>query len=36
LGKTRWFPLVFMNYFNGNLDDWDPLVTDGCSTTQWR
>jgi pimeloyl-ACP methyl ester carboxylesterase len=28
-GKSGGFPLVFMNYFSGNLDDWDPLVTDG-------
>jgi len=28
-GKPGGFPLVFMQYFSGNLDDWDPLVTDG-------
>jgi pimeloyl-ACP methyl ester carboxylesterase len=28
-GKPGGIPLVFMNYFSGNLDDWDPLVTDG-------
>jgi pimeloyl-ACP methyl ester carboxylesterase len=28
-GKPGGMPLVFMNYFTGNLDDWDPLVTDG-------
>jgi pimeloyl-ACP methyl ester carboxylesterase len=28
-GKSGGAPLVFMNYFTGNLDDWDPLVTDG-------
>jgi pimeloyl-ACP methyl ester carboxylesterase len=28
-GKPGGPPLVFMNYFTGNLDDWDPLVTDG-------
>jgi pimeloyl-ACP methyl ester carboxylesterase len=28
-GKPGGFPLVFMNYFSANLDDWDPLVTDG-------
>jgi pimeloyl-ACP methyl ester carboxylesterase len=28
-GKPDGFPLVFLNYFSGNLDDWDPLVTDG-------
>jgi pimeloyl-ACP methyl ester carboxylesterase len=29
LGKSGGSPLVFMNYFTGNLDDWDPLVIDG-------
>src|SRR5262249_787391 len=28
-GKQGGLPLVFANYFTGNLDDWDPLVTDG-------
>jgi pimeloyl-ACP methyl ester carboxylesterase len=28
-GKSGAFPLVFLNYFAGNLDDWDPSVTDG-------
>jgi pimeloyl-ACP methyl ester carboxylesterase len=28
-GKPGGFPLVFLNYFTGNLDDWDPLVTNG-------
>jgi pimeloyl-ACP methyl ester carboxylesterase len=28
-GKPGRFPLVFLNYFSGNLDDWDPQVTDG-------
>jgi pimeloyl-ACP methyl ester carboxylesterase len=28
-GKPGGFPLLFMNYFTGNLDDWDPQVTDG-------
>jgi pimeloyl-ACP methyl ester carboxylesterase len=28
-GKPGGFPLVFMNYFTGNLDGWDPLVADG-------
>jgi pimeloyl-ACP methyl ester carboxylesterase len=28
-GKPGGFPLVFLNYFTENLDDWDPLVTDG-------
>jgi pimeloyl-ACP methyl ester carboxylesterase len=27
-GKPGGLPLVFMNYFSGNLDDWDPSVTD--------
>jgi pimeloyl-ACP methyl ester carboxylesterase len=28
-GKSGEAPLVFMQYFSGNLDDWDPQVTDG-------
>jgi pimeloyl-ACP methyl ester carboxylesterase len=28
-GKPGGLPLVFLNYFTGNLDGWDPLVTDG-------
>jgi pimeloyl-ACP methyl ester carboxylesterase len=28
-GNPSGLPLVFLNYFTGNLDDWDPLVTDG-------
>jgi pimeloyl-ACP methyl ester carboxylesterase len=28
-GKPGGLPLVFLNYFSGNLDDWDPLLTDG-------
>jgi pimeloyl-ACP methyl ester carboxylesterase len=28
-GKPGGLPLVFLNYFTGNLDDWGPLVTDG-------
>src|SRR5262249_58221386 len=28
-GKPGGLPLVFLNYFSGNLDDWDPQVTDG-------
>jgi pimeloyl-ACP methyl ester carboxylesterase len=28
-GKSGGVPLVFLNYFSGNLDDWDPRVTDG-------
>jgi pimeloyl-ACP methyl ester carboxylesterase len=28
-GKSGGVPLVFMQYFTGNLDDWDPQVTDG-------
>jgi pimeloyl-ACP methyl ester carboxylesterase len=28
-GKQDGFPLVFLQYFSANLDDWDPLVTDG-------
>jgi pimeloyl-ACP methyl ester carboxylesterase len=28
-GKPGGAPLVFMQYFSANLDDWDPQVTDG-------
>ena len=28
-GNTDGVPLVFLNYFSGNLDDWDPSVTGG-------
>src|SRR5215470_14578201 len=28
-GKTGGIPLVFLQYFSANLDDWDPQVTDG-------
>jgi pimeloyl-ACP methyl ester carboxylesterase len=28
-GKAGGLPLVFLNYFTANLDDWDPQVTDG-------
>ena len=28
-GKSGGAPLVFMQYFSGNLDDWDPQVADG-------
>jgi pimeloyl-ACP methyl ester carboxylesterase len=28
-GKSGGLPLVFLQYFNANMDDWDPLVTNG-------
>jgi pimeloyl-ACP methyl ester carboxylesterase len=28
-GKPGGAPLVFLQYFSANLDDWDPQVTDG-------
>jgi pimeloyl-ACP methyl ester carboxylesterase len=28
-GKSDGAPLVFMQYFSANLEDWDPQVTDG-------
>src|SRR5262245_22526122 len=28
-GKAGGPPLVFLQYFSANLDDWDPQVTDG-------
>jgi pimeloyl-ACP methyl ester carboxylesterase len=31
-GKPGGLPLVFLQYFSANLDDWDPQVTDGFAT----
>jgi pimeloyl-ACP methyl ester carboxylesterase len=31
-GNPGGLPLLFLNYFCGNLDDWDPRVTDGFAT----
>jgi pimeloyl-ACP methyl ester carboxylesterase len=31
-GKPGGLPLVFLQYFSGNLDDWDPRVTDGLAS----
>jgi pimeloyl-ACP methyl ester carboxylesterase len=28
-GRPGGFPLVFLQYFSANLDEWDPQVTDG-------
>ncbi len=28
-GKSGSRPLVFLQYFNANMDDWDPFVTNG-------
>ena len=28
-GKSGGSPLVFLQYFNANMDDWDPFVTNG-------
>ena len=28
-GKPGRLPLVFLQYFSANLDNWDPQVTDG-------
>jgi len=28
-GKSGAIPLVFLQYFNANMDDWDPAVTNG-------
>jgi pimeloyl-ACP methyl ester carboxylesterase len=28
-GAKRGTPLVFLQHFRGNMDNWDPLVTDG-------
>src|SRR6516225_335754 len=28
-GKSGELPLLFLQYFNANMDDWDPSVTNG-------
>src|SRR5271156_5631433 len=28
-GKAGGIPLVFLQYFNANMDDWDPAVVNG-------
>jgi pimeloyl-ACP methyl ester carboxylesterase len=28
-GKSGGLPLIFLQYFNANMDDWDPCVTNG-------
>src|SRR5271155_5600123 len=28
-GKAKGNPLIFMQYFNANMDDWDPAVVNG-------
>jgi pimeloyl-ACP methyl ester carboxylesterase len=28
-GKNGGAPLVFLQYFNASMDDWDPFVTNG-------
>ena len=28
-GKNQGVPLVFFQHFTGNMDNWDPAVTDG-------
>jgi hypothetical protein len=41
-GRTGMVPLLFLEYFNSNMDGWDPVVTNGlaadhdsfCLTTQ--
>jgi hypothetical protein len=41
-GKSGELPLLFLQYFNANMDDWDPSVTNAshsivmssCSTMQ--
>lgn len=30
-GKSGGTPLLFLQYFNANMDDWDPFVTNGLS-----
>lgn len=33
-GKTGGLPLVFFNYFTGNLDNWDPSLLDPLAQTR--
>jgi pimeloyl-ACP methyl ester carboxylesterase len=33
-GKSGGVPLVFNMHFNGTMDHWDPLVTDGLAATR--
>lgn len=33
-GKKQGVPLVFNQHFIGNIDDWDPAVTDGLAQTR--
>ena len=28
-GRRRGLPLLFLNYFAANMDNWDPKVTNG-------
>ena len=33
-GKRGSLPLLLLNYFAGNLDDWDPRITNGFAATR--
>lgn len=33
-GKHGDIPLIFLQHFTGNMDDWDPLVSDGLAETR--
>ena len=34
LGKHGDIPLIFLQHFTGNMDDWDPLISDGLAETR--
>src|ERR1700749_62145 len=34
LGKHGDIPLIFLQHFTGNMDDWDPLISDGMAETR--
>ena len=33
-GKRGMFPLLLLNYFAANMDDWDPRITNGFAATR--
>jgi pimeloyl-ACP methyl ester carboxylesterase len=35
-GKQEGIPLLFNHHFTGNLDNWDPSVTDGIARSSTR
>lgn len=33
-GQRHGLPLLFLNYFAANMDDWDPKVTNGLAAVR--